>query len=138
MLETIAQVAIPVVLAVIAAAVAHYFAQERELAAKQREYRLRYLVSSFQSLADCTHRRELAATDRAGVLEAVIADLQLFGSDEVVYAARQFATEMGSQGGASADSLVNLVRDELRREMGLEHISGNLLWLRLPEGTKDE
>jgi len=68
-------------------------------------------------------------------MESAVADVQLFGSAIQVNAAQRFALEMAGQGHASLDDLLLSLRNELRKELQLEHIQGRLTYLRvIPDG----
>ena len=128
------QVAISAFVALAVVGLTHLFTSRRDRENKRREQRISYLVTAFRSLAKANHHPRLY--EIADEVEQAIADLQLFGTPEQVALARQFATELGTTGEADMDTLLNELRNSLRREIGRSPIPGNMVWLRI--GPKDK
>ena len=62
-----------------------------------------------------------------------MADIQLLGSRQQVELATELATEMTTKSRADPDPLLQLLRDDLRKEMSLEALSGKPIHLRINE-----
>jgi hypothetical protein len=52
-------------------------------------------------------------------------------SNASVGLARSFATDLGTTQEADMDTLLNELRDSLRRELGREPVEGNMIWLKI-------
>lgn len=112
--------------------VAHYFTNERNRIAKRREISLEHLIKAYRILADeIAHREQIDERK----LEAVITDIQLYGSKEQINLAKQLADEVAKQTHFELDPLINCLRDDLRKELQLPKIEGNVKWLRFSKGT---
>lgn len=100
-----------------------------------------------QNLIDAYRRIEKAANREMEPslyldLESAIADIQLFGSAEQVRLAQAVASAIAPSGGGQLDSLLAVLRRDLRRELNLEAIAEPPLYYRwdLPKrdrGNKD-
>jgi hypothetical protein len=70
--------------------------------------------------------------------ERSIADVQLFGSPKQVQLAREFAKNFARDGNASLDSLLNELRNALRKELNLAPVEPGITFLRMTfEKRKD-
>jgi hypothetical protein len=128
------QLVVPVLAALVAAALAHLFTRVRDRENRRREQRIDYLVSAFRGLAKANHHPRLYEV--AEDVEQAVADIQLFGSPKQVQLARQFATALGTTQEADMDDLLNELRDSLRQELGRKKINGNLVWLKISRGKE--
>ena len=125
LIKTITTVAI----AVIGWIVAHHFSSKRDRRLKRRELITAHLIKSYLTFTnDISHRPVTAETDKK--LEDTISEIQLFGSAEQVRLVKQLTDDIVKGGDFDVDELVNSLRNDLRNELGLSAIKGNVRWLR--------
>ncbi|HMN25510.1 MAG TPA: hypothetical protein PKE38_13485 [Ignavibacteriaceae bacterium] len=112
--------------------VGHYFTSTRDRRNKKRDLTIQHLINAYTVLTnEITHRPKSINSDRA--LEKVISDIQLFGSIEQVEIAKSLAAEIAQKGNSGIDDLINSLRNDLRRQLKLPPIEGNITWLRFNE-----
>jgi hypothetical protein len=121
---------ITVIFGVIGLVIAHYFNSRRDRGLKRREVITAHLINAYKILAnDITERK--ASPDRDLKLETVIAELQLFGSAKQIEMTKKLTDAIVVGGTFYFDDFLNDLRDELRKELELSPIEGNVRWLRL-------
>lgn len=98
--------------------------QKRQRENRQETERLRSLVAAYRSLAGSFS--PAADTDRVQ-LEAVLGDIVLFGSLRQVELAAQCATALVRGEPVNYQVLVEELRSDLRRQLGLEPIPADLV-----------
>ena len=123
------KILVTTVLAVLGWITAHYFAAQRTLAAKRRDITLEHLINAYRVLTNDISQRKLD-DDRQKKFEDLLSDIQLFGSTEQVNLARQLADKAASENHFELDPLINNLRDDLRAQLQLDAVSGNVQWLR--------
>ncbi len=106
---------------------AHRFSASRDRANKRRELRTERLIEIWRQLERSRVRTE---GSNLAELESAVAEVQLFGTSGQVALVRRFATEMAHRDTASPDDLLEALRNDIREELGLEALSGPILWLR--------
>jgi hypothetical protein len=120
---------ITVAIAVLGWIVGHYFTSRRDRLTKKRDISLQYQINAYRVLTDdISHRPQVE--ERIRKLESVITDIQLFGSARQISLVKKLATDVVEVGEFELDSLINDLRDDLRREIGLSKVSSNVKWLR--------
>ena len=123
------KILVTTVLAVLGWLTAHYFTAQRTLAAKRRDVTLEHLINAYRILTNEISHRNLDA-DRNEKLENLLSDIQLFGSTEQVNLARALADEVAAGQSFELDRVINNLRDDLRNQLQLAPVSGNVKWLR--------
>lgn len=123
------KIIITITLAVLGWLIAHYFTAKRDSANKRREIRLQYLINAYQIITNEISHRE-RSPERNEKLENLLSDIQLFGSDHQVELAKQLATDVAAGIGFELDPLIVSLRNDLREELNLSEINGNVKWLR--------
>jgi hypothetical protein len=123
---------VTIALAVLGWIIAHYYTTKRDIANKRREIRLEFLIKNYQILTNEISHREPSDELRES-LENLLSDIQLFGAKEQVGLAKALAEDVTAGGSYELDPLINCLRDELRTELQLSKIKGNVVWLRLDE-----
>jgi len=126
------KIIVTICLAVLGWLVAHYFTAKRDVSNKRRELRLQYLIGAYQVLTNEISHRD-ANPERNFKLENLLSDIQLYGSEKQVELAKQLATDVAAGIGFELDPLIISLRDDLRKELHLSKISGNVKWLRFKE-----
>lgn len=119
--------------AVLASVLTHLLTSRRDLANRRRELRVEYLLSAYRAIADSPERGLYQESLDARAFEKAVADIQLLGSKRQVELATELAREMAAESRADPDSLLRLLRDDLRREMSLEALSEKPIHLRVSE-----
>jgi hypothetical protein len=77
---------------------------------------------------DIAHRDH--SNDRWRKLEKIVSEIQLFGSSEQIKLAKQLANEVAKFEEFQLDLLINSLRTDLRKQLELEEVEGNVTWLR--------
>ena len=125
-----------IILAVLGWIVGHFFTSRRDKKIKKRELSLQYLVEAYRVLTNDVSERN-ATSERVEKLENLISDIQLFGTIEQVELSRKLAADAAksyANGEAfDLDPLINCLRDNLRRELGLKPVKENVTWFRAPQ-----
>lgn len=136
-LDTFIKIVMPLIQAVVAALVVvlgwyvvHRKSTERDLANKRRDLRVQYLIDAFRRLAAASERTEVSAAYLRD-LEPAITDIQLFGSGDQVAAAQNFARQLAEHKIAGSADLLRRLRDDLREELKLERVHGEVVLLRM-------
>lgn len=112
------------------AVLTHGFTSRRDRANRQSEMRIQFLLHAYRLLADASNRDLQRNPDDARAFEQAVEDVQLLGTKAQAEKARDLATVMASEGGASPDDLLRTLRADLREELGLSPISDGPLHLR--------
>lgn len=107
----------------------HYFTSEKSRNDKKRDLSLEYLTSAYRFLSTEIVCKEIS-NESWTKLEGVVAEMQLFGSVEQVELAKELADSMARGGDFTIDALINSLRKDLRNQLGLKAVSGNVKWLR--------
>jgi len=130
--EEIIKLIIAVTIAVIGWIIAHYFTTKRDKQNKRREISLQHLISAYRILTnDISHRDQ--TKERQEKLEQVITDIQLFGNLKQITLTKQLIEGVVADKEFELDSLINSLRSDLREQLDLEYIEGNVKWLRFGE-----
>jgi hypothetical protein len=112
--------------------VGHYFTSMRDRRNKKRDLTIQHLINAYMVLTnEVAHRSGTPEKDKA--LEKIISEIQLFGSTEQVEMAKRLAVEVAQNGSFEIDDLINSLRDDLRKQLKLSPIEGNVRWLRFKE-----
>lgn len=109
--------------------VANYFTLKRDRESKRRDITLEHLIKTYRTLEHEIVHRELN-DDTHQKLELVITDIQLFGLEEQIILAKKLANDIAKKDEFWLDDLINSLRDDLRQQLGLKKIEGNVTWLR--------
>ncbi|QIR76606.1 hypothetical protein FA592_10380 [Sulfurospirillum diekertiae] len=123
------KIIITICLAVLGWLIAHSFTAKRDLKNKQREISITHLINAYRILTNDVSHRELT-DERNEKLENILADIQLFGSQEQVELAKNLAVTVAAGGQFELDPLINSLRNNLRKELNLSKVEDNVQWLR--------
>lgn len=107
----------------------HRLTVSRDRANKRRDLRTQYLLEAYRRLERASHRSDIGPYARD--LESAIADIHLFGSRRQVTLAQRFADQFAKTGAADLTELLESLRGELRRELGLEAVTHRVSMLRV-------
>ena len=100
---------------------------------KLREIRLQYLIQTYRSLALAVQRKPEAGSKYFRDMESAITDIQLFGTDKQIKGVEEFLKEFKEKSKGNVDSILKDLRNELRKELRLSNVKGDVQWFR-PEG----
>lgn len=121
-----------VILAVVGWVIGHYFTDRRAISSKRREIVSEHLINAYRVLTnEIAHREQ--TSERIKYLENILSDIQLFGSLEQVNLTKSLADELAAKKVFELDPLINSLRNDLRAELNLRSVAGNVKWLRFNE-----
>jgi hypothetical protein len=112
--------------------VGHYFTSMRDRRNKKRDLTIQHLINAYMVLTNEVTQR-IQTPERKKLLEKIISEIQLFGSPEQVRMAKQLADDIVKKIDFEFDDLVNSLRNDLRKQLILPPIEGNVMWLRFKE-----
>ena len=124
------KIVLSVIIAVIGWIIAHYFTSKRDVSNKKREIRLNYLIEVYLILTNDLTERGNIDSKKAERIEKIISQVQLLGSKKQVELVKTLADSIGKGEIIEYDTLINSLRDDLRKELELEKIEGNVHWAR--------
>ncbi|RZV15901.1 hypothetical protein D3M61_01020 [Aliarcobacter butzleri] len=124
------KIMLSVIIAVIGWIIAHYFTSKRDVSNKKREIRLNYLIEVYLILTNDLTERGNIDSKKAERIEKIISQVQLLGSKKQVELVKTLADSIGKGEIIEYDTLINSLRDDLRKELELEKIEGNVHWAR--------
>jgi len=113
--------------------VIHRLTAWRDRINHNRKIRTEFLIKVFQNLANAANRPPSSSSQYFRDMEAAVADIQLFGSGSQIQMVEAFTREFDKKKQASLDPLLNLLRADLRKELGYKSVEANVRWFR-PEG----
>ncbi|PCJ24810.1 MAG: hypothetical protein COA97_09130 [Flavobacteriales bacterium] len=118
-----------IVLAVLGWLAGHYLTSQRDKKNKSREISVKHLIDAYLILTtEIVQRPDSESKNRK--IENVISEIQLFGSKKQVELAKILADEVSEGKNFQLDFLINSLRDDLRKQINLKSIEGNVRWLR--------
>jgi hypothetical protein len=109
--------------------VAHYFTNQRQIVSKQRAIVTEHLINSYNVLTHDISQRE-PSDKRNEAFEKLIANIQLFGSEEQIEITIALANSYASGKDFDLDPIINNLRNDLRERLNLNVIKGNVQWVR--------
>ena len=96
---------------------------------KKKELRIDYLIDAWQKI-EYASNRDINEKEFIEYVEKPIASIQLFGTLAQINLAQKIADEMGKNGTASLDSILEELRDDLRNELNLEKATTTMRYVR--------
>lgn len=125
--------ALAALVAIIGFGVSHALTSKRDLNAEKRRVRVSFMIEAYRKLESGSCRGANAAK-YSEAFHSALADIQLLGSRAQVETARKIATALGAGTGepVTINELLNALRKELRSELNLPEVSGQLVILRSP------
>ena len=106
-------------------------AAKRDRANKRRDLRTEYLISAFRKLANASERHHKPGSQYLADIETAMADIQLFGRDSQIEKANETMDKLQQGENGLVNELLRDLRNDLRKEMDLSRIKGNVQWLRI-------
>lgn len=112
--------------------VGHKFNSWRDLKSKRREISIQHLITAYRVLVcEISHRK--ATPDNRIKLENILSDIQLFGNNEQINFAKDLSEEVAAGSSFELDPLINSLREDLREQLRLKPVKGNVKWLRFKD-----
>ncbi len=102
---------------------AHRFNTARDRIIKRHDMITQYLLEAYRRL-EMAANREDKSEDQAIAFESAIADIQLLGSPAQISTTVRYLEAHVSNDGSTIDEVLCLLRDDLRRELGLTPVEG--------------
>ncbi len=126
--------ALAALVAIVGFGISHALTSRRELNAEKRKVRVSFMIEAYRKL-ESGSCRGVNAAKYSEQFHSAIADIQLLGSPVQVEVARKIALALGSGTGEpiNINELLNALRAELRSELNLPQVSGELVIIRSPE-----
>lgn len=112
-----------VLAAAIAAVLAHRLTSRRDQANRRSDLRVEYLLDVYRALADTAHRNLDPAADHVRAFEHALDDIQLLGTEQQAGMAIRVGQQLAAESRADSDDLLLSLRDDLRKELGLEPLT---------------
>ena len=114
-----------------------WFINYNDRRSRERIIREDYLISAFDDLALSSNR--CSDQKHNELIEKTVANIQLLGQKQEIKALQNFISDWNRNQGrkANLDGLMNLIRDTVRAELGLEPVRENITWLRVTGGIID-
>jgi hypothetical protein len=97
---------------------AHRFNTARDRINKRHDMITQYLLEAYRRL-EMAANREDKTEEQAIAFESALADIQLLGSPAQISATVEYLEAHASAGGGTIDQVLCLLRDDLRKELGL-------------------
>ncbi|MGV0886002.1 hypothetical protein V6760_03905 [Acinetobacter venetianus] len=128
--ESFFKILIPSILAIILAFLSHQLAISRSLKEKRNNHKIEYLLKAYENLLIFSQNPDRKESFLA--LRSASMTIQIYGTPWQVEQVRELitiSTSSNEEEQFSLDPLLNSLRDELRSELKLEKISGNVYWV---------
>ncbi|WP_141715346.1 hypothetical protein [Burkholderia ubonensis] len=109
---------VPTIVAVAGWFAAHQFNVHRDRQNKRRDLRIQFLLDAYRRLESAANRDGMTEEQKLE-FESAVADIQLLGTREQVAATVTYLRQHASGAGAQIDSVLQLLRKDLREELGL-------------------
>lgn len=118
---------LPIWVAVIGWPIGYYLSKQIDKQSKKKEIRVSYLITAWNLLECASCRKDTKLNYK---IEEAIAVIQLLGTEKQIELAQAFAKEIAENGDASANRLLNVLRDDLRDELSIKKTSKPFKFLR--------
>ena len=111
--------------------VVHHLSRRRDIQNKRREIRVKYLINAYRNIEAGAERP--GGSDQPGFgrpFESAIADVLLFGNLDQIQKAKELALDISAKKKGITAPLLYLLRDDLRKELGLMPTDEELVYFR--------
>jgi len=118
----------------IVAASNHFLTARRDRSKRFSDHRIKMLLEAWKKIEAASNIDDWKGRDKAKLyldLEDAYASVILLGTDEQIAVAKKFAKSVGQGLGASSLDLLNLLRKNLREELGLSETKEDFFFLRM-------
>ena len=118
---TIVAGAVAALVAAVGWVIAHHFNVRRDALQKRRDLRTEYLMESYRRLGDLAGRFGADVAQMQRAFESAVLDIQLLGTRAQIDTLLAFLRAFTENPNIDLAPLFQILRDELRRELGLDH-----------------
>ena len=123
------KIIVTIVLAVIGWIVGYLVKVNQDNRSKRKELRLEYLLAAYRRLEMSANRSDKSEQQKLD-FESAIADIQLLGTSEQVETVETFCREQAETGISNIELVLNLLRQDLRSEVGLKQLESSFFSFR--------
>lgn len=102
--------------------VVHRSNMARDRANKRHDMIVEYLLEAYRRLEKAANRED-KTEEQAVAFESAVADIQLLGSPDQITKTVEYLEAHASVGGGTIDNVLSLLRDDLRKELGLSRVN---------------
>lgn len=117
--------------------VAHRFNMARDRANKRHDMIVQYLLEAYRRLEKAANRED-KTEEQAVAFESAVADIRLLGSLGQITETVNCLKAHVSGGGDTIDNVLSLLRDDLRKELGLSRVNHRLMIFRFVRDRSSE
>lgn len=107
----------------------HWLNSRRDRVIRRRDARVRGLETAYLRLAKSSNRAKYT-DEMMDEFESFVSEIQLYGTPRQVELMGRIVEGFKAGGVVDFDPLLKDLRDELRRELNLEAVNGEIWWLR--------
>ena len=121
------KIAIPSLIAIVIALVSHQLAVSRQIREQRKKQKIEYLIEAFSSLMSFSNnpnKQEAAVHLRSAAMK-----IQFMGSKSQDKQMKELIDSLIKKNDFNFDPLLCSLRDELRSELTLEKLEGNVYWV---------
>jgi hypothetical protein len=108
--------------------IAHRLSAKRDAANKRREIQVNALRSIYMKLANASRRP--MDVQVAQDIESLVSEIQLYGDKRLTDLTGTLVNDYKAGGWVSFDALLKELRDQIREDLSLSKIEGEVWWLR--------
>lgn len=109
--------------------IVHFLTSRRDRVQRRRQLSTEHLIEAYRILTREISNRPLSK-EKTTKLENIVSDIQLFGSVKQVELAQELVDTMTRNEKFDLDPLINSLRNDLRKQLRLKPVQGNVKWLR--------
>ena len=106
----------------------HFFTKRRESDNEKRKVRVGYLLDAYRRL-EAAANREISNDELKTAFESAVADIQLLGTKQQIETALGYIADHVDGNDADINILLELLRDDLRQELGLRKSNLNISFI---------
>ena len=135
MSELLANLLVSVAVALVAGLIAIWSNAWLSQRNKRRDERIRFMLKTYEKFEFGCNRSIIPNPDE---FERAVAAIRLLGTPKQIELVEKFMDEMATQQMATTTDLLNELRRELRREIGLEAVPNTHMFFRLNPNVVEE
>ncbi|MFC0696088.1 hypothetical protein [Paraburkholderia humisilvae] len=117
--------------------VVHRSNTARDHASKRHDLIVQYLLEAYRRLENAANRED-KTEEQAVAFESAVADIQFLGSPDQITETVKYLKAHASVGGGTIDNVLSLLRNDLRKELGLSRVNHPLMIFRFVRDRSSE
>lgn len=122
------QMCITVLLAIAGWIMGYYLTSKSDQHIKRRDFIIEHLSETYRVLTEVAH---CPLEENHEKFENILSDIQLFGSIKQIELVRALTEELANKKTTQLDLLIHDLRNDLRKQLKLEPVKGNVIHLRV-------